>query len=501
MSQTVLGLDIGHRRVKAVQLETTYKSFRAVAFAEVPLLPEDGELSFEERVGQAVTILLETHDLASDITVTALPGDQVTTRVIELPFTREREIDLVIGPELEELLPFSDLDEVVFDYQVLERTDAGSRLLVAVADRAFLARLLAALKLAGVDPRVVTVTGFTKAELVRNMAIIEDGPLVVCDLGYEVTTVTVVRDGKTAMWRAFKRGGRRVEEALAKVDANDSQAVSNAIGGALTPLIRDLKHILLAAGGLLGDDVRGVYLTGGTSRLTGLDRYLAQKLGVDVVHLEPSRAAFNDLPEGDRIDSSVAEALSLALRAMPGQVDEVNFRKGDFAFQGAYEYLGGRVMAGAISLLFLLLSLGILAYSQFYALRAEEVTLLGELQAKSQAILGQSYTDFEAAAMDVTRAGPEGKNPIPRHDGYHLLYDFSVKVGNEPIVDVDLFEVDLIRHRAELRGRTDSATSVQTIAERLAKVKCVEKVETERNERGTDERQLFYLAARLDEDC
>ena len=497
MSQSILGLDLGRRSVKAVVLETTFKGYEAVRFAEAILAPDDGETPWTARMGEAVGRLVSENDLAHDVTVTALPGDRVTTRVITLPFTRAREIDLVLGPELEDQLPFSDLDEVVFDYQILATGDDGARLMVAVADREFLAEFLEALQAGGVDPRVVTVGGFAKADLLRHMAIAEDGPLLVADMGHEATTLTVVRHGKPVMWRTVLRGGRRVDEALAGVDREDGHAASAAIGRALGPLVGDMKQTLLSAAGVTGEDVRAIYLCGGASRLGGLDAYLTGQCGVDVVLLEASRAAFNTLPDAAALDAAVPEALGLALRALPGQPDEVNFRKGELAFKGEYQYLRGKVVGVALGMLALLVSLGGLAYASYHAMRAEEVQLLADLQGQTQAIFGRPYTDFHAAAAAVSRKGAAQKNPIPTRDAYHLLYDTSVKVGDDLVVDLDLFEVDLDRERAEIRGRTESATAVQTIVGRLGKVDCFGRVETERNERGTDDKQVFHLSVKL----
>ena len=65
-------------------------------------------------------------------------------------------------------------------------------------------------------------------------------------------------------------------------------------------------------------------------------------------------------------------------------------------------------------------------------------------------------------------------------------------------VDLDRFEVDLDRDRAEVRGRTGSATQVQTIVQRINSIECFKSVETERNEKGTDEKQVFHLSMKLE---
>jgi len=499
MSQRILGLDVGRASVKAVRLETTFKGFEAVRFAEVALPPDDGETPWLERLGAALGELVAEHDVAGDVTVTAVPGDRVTTRRLTLPFSRAREIDLVLGPELEDHLPFSDLDEVVYDYRILKTTeDGGAELLIAVVEREFLTAFLETLKEAKLEPRAVTVSGLSKADLLREMAIIEDGPLLVCDVGHSSTTHTVVRGGKPVLWRTSLRGTGRVDEALSEVDTDDRQAVSDAISRSIGPLVRDVKQTVLAAAGELGEDVAGIYLCGGGSRLGGLDRFLQQQLRIDTVLLEPSRAAFNRIPGADEIDAASPEALGLALRAVTGAADDINLRQGELAFSGELSYLRGKVIGLAFGIFAILVSLAGLALSQTYAIRVEERALLADLQAKTKVILGKPYTDFQAAAAAVSRKGTAEKNPMPSRDAYHLMFDTSTQIGDDLMVDIDLFEVDLDRERMELRGRADSPTAVQQIVERLGKVDCFSRVETERNERGTDERQVFHLSVKLE---
>ena len=49
-----------------------------------------------------------------------------------------------------------------------------------------------------------------------------------------------------------------------------------------------------------------------------------------------------------------------------------------------------------------------------------------------------------------------------------------------------------------MRGRTTSATEVQTIVERLGSIDCFKSVETERNEKGTDQKQVFNMTMKLE---
>jgi len=282
------------------------------------------------------------------------------------------------------------------------------------------------------------------------------------------------------------------------VDPADAQAVSGAIGEALGPALRDIKHTFLSAQGVVGEDVRAVYLCGGGASVGGLGRYIEQKLGVEVVRLEPSAASFNQLPNAAQVDSVVCEALGLAMRALPGRSDGVDFRTGEFAFKGEYQYLRGRIAKLSVAVAALIVSLGGLAYSEHYSLQVEEARLMAQLKARTQVILGKEISDFDLAVSMVQRGKKAEKNPIPRRDAYALLHELSVRVGDDLLVDLDRFEVDLDRERAEVRGRTGSPTDVQTIVQRLGEIPCFKGVETERNEKGTDDKQVFHLSMKLE---
>ena len=69
-----------------------------------------------------------------------MPGDQLSVRVLELPFSDPRKIDQVIGYELEGQIVHA-IEDVVFDHLVVGQRPEGSTVMAAAARREDLAAL------------------------------------------------------------------------------------------------------------------------------------------------------------------------------------------------------------------------------------------------------------------------------------------------------------------------------------------------------------------------
>src|SRR5690606_35971569 len=70
--------------------------------------------------------------LKADLVAVALPGGQTATAFVTLPFTETKKIDATLAFEVENLLPF-DLEDAIYDYQLVSQAEGKSELLVGVA--------------------------------------------------------------------------------------------------------------------------------------------------------------------------------------------------------------------------------------------------------------------------------------------------------------------------------------------------------------------------------
>ena len=151
MAHTICGIDLGTFSVKFAFLEVGFRTHTlrglmetAVAAGEAPLLERQMEAVREglAQVSGEVTPYL------------AVPGDQLSLRVLELPFSDSRKIDQVVGYELEGQIVHS-IEDVVFDHLVVGQRPEGATVLAAAARREDLAALIASAEEHGVHPRAL----------------------------------------------------------------------------------------------------------------------------------------------------------------------------------------------------------------------------------------------------------------------------------------------------------------------------------------------------------
>jgi general secretion pathway protein L len=211
----ILGLDLGSYRVKGVVLETTLRGFTISDTFSAPV-PTDGDRM--ERLKAALPRLIESGPLAVDTVVVALPGVSLATHPITLPFSDPKKIEATLAGEVESQVPF-DLSEAVYDYQPGPTDERGTSLLVGVVKREELAQTLELLKVAKLDPRIVTHPGLVYQALfqgVRAPTAPGDEALAIIDIGHERTSIAIGSPlHGVELARTFPGGGLALSKALA----------------------------------------------------------------------------------------------------------------------------------------------------------------------------------------------------------------------------------------------------------------------------------------------
>src|SRR5207253_2731768 len=133
----IVGLDVSGDKVRRVALESGLRGFSVLEARSVPL-PEAG--SPGERLQAALELLGHAED---DAVAVALPGAQVASHVVTLPFTDPRRIEQVLPAEVEGAIPF-DLEEVVWDHAILSQSDGRTEVLVGIVKKTALQQALLA---------------------------------------------------------------------------------------------------------------------------------------------------------------------------------------------------------------------------------------------------------------------------------------------------------------------------------------------------------------------
>jgi len=467
----IVGLDVSGDKVRRVALESGLRGFSVLEARSVPL-PEAG--SPGERLQAALELLGHAED---DAVAVALPGAQVASHVVTLPFTDPRRIEQVLPAEVEGAIPF-DLEEVVWDHAILSQSDGRTEVLVGIVKKTALQQALLAYAEAGIDPRLVTFAPLALATPVERGLIdgaAETRTLAILDAGPDRAEFCLLESGRPVLARSLSAPGRAAWEA----PGPDAPVLDRLLG----PLLRDLKLSLRRRGkpGALDR----LLLAGDLASLPGAAEKLGRDLGVPVepVALAPPAAQAAQGPGSD-----FALALGLALRAQQPR-GRLNFRKGEFAFTRDLSRVRGqmgRVAIAAAVLLVLAIGLGA---ARITSLSRQARDYDDALCAATRKIVGTCVTDYRQAIAALS-GGRSKAAGIPRVSAADVLAELVAHLPDSALPTLE--DVDLNTTSVRLRGTAESFGKVDEILSSLKKDRCFGQIQQPRTEKQRDGQKVLF---------
>ena len=507
----ILGLDLGSYSVKAVVLETTLRGFTTQAFGEVRC----GEGERLDRIKAALPELM-AKGFSGDTIVVALPGPSLATHQLSMPFSDPKKIEATLGFEVESQLPF-DLAEAVWDYQVATSDDKGSQLMVGVVKKDELAALLAALKEAKVEPRVVTHPGLVYQNLLAALPASQlpenpEAAVAIVDIGHERICVAIGRPGQGIEHaRTFTGGGAALTRALAtefkisipeaskwKEDHGalgeaavgaDAERASGAFIRGLQPLLRELRPTLKSYTAKTHRTIERVFICGGTALLPGLDAQLEKDLGVNVRRLPLPEETKGVIKTDAAAVAAQAFALALRGQASGAKAPRFNLRRGELAFKSDFDFMTDKVgQLGTFGLiLFVLLIAGGLVRNAVLERREKQIDQL--LCDVTTRVLGHCEKNFDKA-LNMLEGKESPSAAIPTRSAVNLLAELTSRIPSDIPVTMEQIVVDL--DRISVRCEANSSKQMEDLITALKTFKCFKEVKEGKVEKNKDGSKVSF---------
>ena len=322
----MLVLDIGTYSIKALYFEKRYSGHKLLNFSNT-LLSTDTKLSSHEKIIEAVKKTREDQKYNPDQTVVIYPSEKTTSRFINLPFKDNKRISMTLPLEIEDQMPF-DMEDILYEWQVVEYLDKGSRIFVTVTKKDDFEDFMTLMKACDVEPDVVT-TGtdalfslghYLKLgkEVVdieqdgRSQKKVESHPVVIIEMGCAKTNVVISRNGVPEYSRLISYGGDYVTKKImeyyelgyadaerSKIDVGyiilDGDTVnytkeqisfSTILKEAYDILIRDINQTLASYKTERKDHISRCYLAGAGWQTRNFKEYMIQELKLNIQPLE-----------------------------------------------------------------------------------------------------------------------------------------------------------------------------------------------------------------------
>jgi type IV pilus assembly protein PilM len=339
----LLGLDIGSHAVKLVHLTSAKGTYRLKHLGICRLPPNvivEGAIKDSTAVQDAIKSLTANLKAKVKGVATSISGYSVIIKKIELPQMTPEELTENIHVEAEQYIPFN-VEDVNIDFQILgsspEKGDRMEVMLVA-AKKEVIEDYSGILKKAGLAPEVIDVDFFALENAFEvNYAAGESGGVALVDIGANKMNINVLKNGVSMFNRDASVGGHQITQDIQDrfgLDYEEAEKIKLGIPSPKVP-VQDLEAIFVAAATTWATEVKRaidffyatypdeminqILLSGGSSRLPGLDALLHKDTNIPTALFNP--LARIDLDEKifdreyvDYIAPQMAVAVGLALR-------------------------------------------------------------------------------------------------------------------------------------------------------------------------------------------
>ena len=515
MAHIICGIDLGAFSVKFCFLEVGFRTTTLRGLMETAVPAGDAPL-----IDRQATAVREGFSQAREATpYLAVPGDQLSVRLMQLPFTDARKVDQVVGYELEGQIVHS-LEDVVFDHLVVGESAEGSSVLAVAAKRDDIAALIAANEAKGTHPRALyaapvvyrtLLPPYTAPPALEGAEPPPPPVRVVLDMGHARTNVCFVRNGETLYARTIMRAGAHLTQTIAKAFEADHDRAEQAkrsdavllpvdttaptplaakldavLREALAPLVRELRQTFASFRAAEKADVKALLVTGGTGRLKGLLPFLEAELGI-AAHFLAIRpvlargAGGEDAEVGDLGDvpsdesESHALAAAIALAASRGS-KEIDFRRGPFVYRASFSVLRQRAwhIAGLVAAILLAVSIDVGA--KLSSLGDEKKQLDKQLKTATTELFGKPRDDAPEIAQLLKKGFREDLAPLPKATAYDLIDQISRRAPTADHVKLDILELDIRPKKTFIKGTVDSAAAVDEMAGKFKDIECFDEI-------------------------
>lgn len=335
----MVGLDIGTRTIKIVELEKSGAGYSLLASGIVAVsgmttdkLQDDKEIA---SIGQVIRKLHKEAGVSSKDVAISLPEPLVFTRTIKFPLLTDNEISSAVKWEAEQYIPIP-INEAIIQHTVLERNEKASPpevvVLLVAAPRTVVDKYIKLTQAAGLNPVAVETELMS---LTRALAPV-DRTILLIDFGAGSTDIAIARNGLLSFSRSIPMAGEAFTRAVSQglgVSAAQAEEYKKAYGLTANRLEGKIRAALDPVLNMVADEIKkainyyqteekgeapsGIIISGGTSGMPEMISMLTKKIGIEVLIANPFAKVSIDQPTLQKLAPYAplyAVSVGLALR-------------------------------------------------------------------------------------------------------------------------------------------------------------------------------------------
>ena len=344
-TKSLVGLDIGSSSLKLAEIITTSNGHVLNRFLQIPLpkgIIVEGVLTDAKALSLKIKELFHGSGCKNRGIATSLSGNSVIVKKVTFAQMDETELREMIRDEAGKYLPFDNMDDVNYDFQILGENEFNPNqmdVVIVAAKKADVNNYLDAITSAGLDVTIMDVDSFALETMYEaNYEFQGNEIVVIINIGASITNINVIKGGMSIFTRDFTMGGNSITEGLLekyRVSFEDAEKMkvegipgSNQDNSELKTTILELAEPVCAEiersidyfrSTFGGEYIKHVFLAGGSAKIQGLAANLTQRLNVATELINPLlKVGYNnrniDPKNLDNIKPIAVVAVGLGLR-------------------------------------------------------------------------------------------------------------------------------------------------------------------------------------------
>lgn len=468
-----LGIEATDLKLKGAVLRTAYKKLVLEGVFSVYRNPGPEGLAAAARdLASLVQQSLQSSQPGAragelDGVYAALPGTDVSLRVVSLPKAVHRRGDKGLRAELEDNVPF-DVDECLVDAQVIQNADPVE-LLAAAARTDRVQSFVDSLRAGGLEPREVGVGPVALAELATEIPdLAQPGPVLVIYATEQRAEMAVLVGGSARFARTVS--GLSAPPARTRA-VRQTLAAWQGLGGAAPTVVF-----------LVGDEAQS--MAGPVMEGSNLPAEKVQPMPNGAMEFGPNASpqSFWDAPA----------AVALASRGI-ARGRRMDLRRGPLAIGGGAEVLREKApqLLGAAASIVMFWAMA--TWARYQGLMTERARLQETLLRVTQEAFNEPVDDpIRAMSMARGEGAAEDVDPMPAADAYDVMGVLSTRIAESVRHDTELLDVN--REHVQLQGIVNSLQDRDRVVEALGQWACFPNVRPGRAQTNPgDNRQKYTL--------
>ncbi len=301
----MVGLDIGSKTIKIVELQKEGDAFSLVASGIVGYSGTTvARMEDEKEIAGVAQIIKKLHNeagISGHNVVISVPEPQVFTRTIKFPLLTDSEIASAVKWESEQYIPIP-VNEAIIQHTILARNEKATPpevlVLLVAAPRVLVEKFTKVVSLAGLTPIAVETELMATA---RSLAA-SDRTVLLVDFGAASTNIAVCQNGLLSFSRSIPIAGEAFTRAVSQglgVNVTQAEEYKKTYGFENAQLEGKVKRALDPVLKLVVDEVKkainyyqteekgdvpsAVIIAGGTSGMPQMLSDLSSLLGMEVL--------------------------------------------------------------------------------------------------------------------------------------------------------------------------------------------------------------------------